>query len=44
MLVSEGACAYWIVPGKRWFLIIRNVSLGMACLERRFSGLSLVSA
>ena len=44
MLVSEGTCAYWIVPGKRWFLIIRNVSLGMTCLERRFSGHSLVSA
>ena len=44
MLVSEGACAYWVVPGKRWFLIIRNVSLGMTCLKRRFSGHSLVSA
>ena len=44
MLVSEDACAYWVVPGKRWFLMIRNVSLGMTCLERRLSGHSLVSA
>ena len=43
MLVSEGAYAYWIMPGKRWFLAIRNISLGMTCLERSFSGHSLVS-